>query len=135
MGLGYSGFGIGFSIFGIMFTIIFVLVISIFIINIVKGISTWNTNNNSPRITVTAEVVSKRTDVTHHRHANAGDMTGAHGYHTSSYTQYYVTFQVESGDRMEFSVTGSEYGMLAERDKGKLSFQGSRYLSFERIKF
>ena len=33
---------------------------------------------------------------------------------------------------MEFKVTGSEYGMLAEKDTGKLSFQGTRYLSFER---
>lgn len=47
-------------------------------------------------------------------------------------TRYYVTFQVESGDRMEFSVTGLEYGMLAEGDIGKLTFQGTRYLSFER---
>ena len=47
-------------------------------------------------------------------------------------TWYYATFQVESGDRMEFSVTGIEYGMLAEGDTGKLSFQGTRYLSFER---
>lgn len=62
----------------------------------------------------------------------AGDATGAHGYSTSASTWYYVTFQVESGDRMEFSVTGSEYGMLAEGDCGKLSFQGTRYLSFER---
>ena len=102
MGFGYSGFGIGFSAFNIMFTIMFVLVIGVFIVTIVKGISTWNENNHSPRLTVTAEVVSKRTDVTHHSHANAGDMTGAHGYHTSSSTWYYVTFQVESGDRMEF---------------------------------
>lgn len=43
-----------------------------------------------------------------------------------------MTFQVESGDRMEFSVIGSEYGMLAEGDCGKLSLQGTRYLSFER---
>ena len=31
-------------------------------------------------------------------------------------TSYYVTFQVESGDRMELSVSGREYGMLAEGD-------------------
>ena len=135
MGFGYSGFGLGFSAFSIMFTIMFVLVIGVFIVTIVKGISTWNENNHSPRLTVTAEVVSKRTDVTHHSHANAGDMTGAHGYHTSSSTWYYVPFQFESGDRMEFSVSGSEYGMLADGDKGNLSFQGSRYLSFERIGF
>ena len=43
-----------------------------------------------------------------------------------------MTFQVESGDRMELSMTGTEYGMLAEGDRGKLSFQGTRYLGFER---
>ena len=51
---------------------------------------------------------------------------------TTTDTSYYVTFQVESGDRMELSVTGSEYGMLVEGDEGKLSFQGTRYLGFER---
>jgi hypothetical protein len=45
---------------------------------------------------------------------------------------YFVTFQVESGDRMELVVNGSEYGMLAEGDFGELIFQGTRYLSFTR---
>mgnify|MGYP000784206328 FL=1 len=49
----------------------------------------------------------------------------------STDTTYYVTFQVESGDRMELSVDDSEYGMLVEGDEGKLTFQGSRYLGFE----
>ena len=55
-----------------------------------------------------------------------------HGHHTTS--TYYVTFQFESGDRMEFSVDGSEYGLLAEGDTGNLCFQGTRYLSFKREK-
>lgn len=46
---------------------------------------------------------------------------------------FHVTFQVESGDRMELPVSGREYGMLAEGDIGKLTFQGTRYLSFERV--
>jgi len=137
MGFGYGGgFGIDFGGFGAMFMIVFVtvfiVVIGIFIATAVKGVSTWSKNNNSPRLSVPAVIVSKRTDVTHHRHANAGDMTGAHGYSESSSTRYYVTFQVGSGDRMEFSVAGSEYGMLAEGDAGELSFQGTRYLSFVR---
>lgn len=127
------GFDFGFSTFGIMFTIVFVLVIGIFIFTIVKGIGQWNKNNNSPRLTVDATVVSKRMSVSHHNHANAGDATGAHGYHTTSSTYYYVTFQVESGDRMELHVSGSEYGMLVEGDFGKLSFQGTRYLGFTRV--
>ncbi|MBQ4627771.1 MAG: DUF2500 domain-containing protein, partial [Clostridia bacterium] len=48
-------------------------------------------------------------------------------------TTYYATFQFESGDRLELAVPSSEYGMLVEGDKGKLSFQGTRFLSFERI--
>ena len=122
-------FGVGFDF---MFTAVFVLIVAGFVITIGNGISTWNKNNQSPRLTVTAMVVSKRTDVSHHSHANAGDITGAHGYTTTSFTSYYVTFQVESGDRMEFSVTSVEYGMLAEGDMGRLSFQGTRYLAFER---
>ena len=45
---------------------------------------------------------------------------------------YYVTFEVDSGDRIEFSMSGSEYGMLIEGDAGTLNFQGTRYLGFER---
>ena len=51
---------------------------------------------------------------------------------SNTFTTYYVTFQVESGDRMEFEVDGSDYGLLVQGDIGKLSFQGTRYLGFER---
>jgi len=36
-------------------------------------------------------------------------------------------------DRIELCVSGTEYGMLVEGDTGRLTFQGTRYLSFERI--
>ena len=121
------GFGMGFGLFGVMFTIVFVLVIGTFIVTAVKGIGEWNKNNHSPRLTVPAVVVAKRTNVSHHHHGGANNH---HHSHTS--TSYYVTFQVESGDRMELHVTGQEYGMLVEGDNGKLSFQGTRYLGFER---
>ena len=121
------GFGMGFDMFGIMFTIVFVLVIGTFIVTAIKGIGQWNKNNNSPRLTVPATVVSKRTNVTRHHHGGAN---GHHHHHTS--TTYYVTFQVESGDRMELHVAGHEYGMLVEGDLGHLTFQGTRYLGFER---
>jgi hypothetical protein len=116
-----------------MFTIVFVLIFGAFIMTVINSIRRWNKNNYSPRLSVGAIVVSKRINVTHHHHANAGDMTGAHGFHTSSHTNYYVTFQVASGDRMEFLVDGREYGMLAEGDRGILNFQGTRYLGFENM--
>lgn len=121
------GFGIGFDLFGVMFTLVFVLVIGMLVVTAVRGISQWNKNNNSPRLTVPATIVAKRTNVTHLHHNGAG---GHHHHHTS--TTYYVTFQVDSGDRMELQVNGTECGMLIEGDRGELSFQGTRYLGFER---
>ena len=115
------------GMFNIMFTIVFLLVTVTFVVILVKGISEWNKNNHSPRLTVPATIIAKRTNVSRRRHGGAN---GHHHHHTS--TTYYVTFQVESGDRMEFHISGQEYGLLIEGDKGNLSFQGTRYLGFER---
>ena len=46
---------------------------------------------------------------------------------------YFATFQVESGDRMELQMNGQDYGMLVEGDRGRLTFQGTRYLDFQRM--
>lgn len=120
--MGFDPFGdFMFSAFPIFFGLIFIIVISFFIFIIVKGISQWNTNNNSPKLTVPAEVVTKRTETS----GGSGD--------SSASTWYYATFQVESGDRMELPMKGSEYGMLAEGDLGMLTFQGTRYLEFKRV--
>ena len=122
------GFGFGFGMFQIMFFIVFGLAISTVLISLIKGVKEWNKNNHSPRLTVPATVVTKRTDVTRRR---SGGTNGHHHYHTS--TNYYVTFEVESGDRMELHLSGPEYGLLVVGDKGNLNFQGTRYLGFERI--
>lgn len=116
--------GFGFSGISTLVTIMFVVVFGIIIFTIIKGISQWSKNNAAPRLTVDAIIVTKRTNVS--RHSSSSSMH----HHTS--TTYYITFQVESGDRMELSVSGAEYGMLAEGDCGRLTFQGTRYLGFER---
>ena len=117
---GDPGFDVTFSIMRIMVPVIFVLVFGIIIVTMVRGVGEWNKNNQSPKLTVPVTVVAKRSDV--HR--------GIETMHT--FTSYYVTFQVESGDRMEFEISDMEYGMLAEGDSGELTFQGTRYLSFQR---
>ncbi len=124
MGFGFGGF----DLFSFMFTLVFVLVLGIFIVTVVKGLSQWNKNNHSPRLTVPATIVAKRTNVSRHRHNGVN----GHHHHTTS-TTYYVTFQVDSGDRMELRMTGQEYGLLIEGDRGNLTFQGTRYLGFERL--
>ena len=122
-----------FELINVMFPVMFIIVVGIIIFSLVQGIITWNKNNQSPRLTVSVVVAAKRENITHHQHANVGDLRSAHGFHTTTSTSYYVTFQVESGDRIELCVSGTEYGMLVEGDTGRLTFQGTRYLSFERI--
>ena len=117
---GDPGFGVTFSIMQVIMLLVFVLVLGSIIVTLIRGVGEWNKNNQSPKLTVPATVVAKRSDV--HR--------GIETMHT--FTSYYVTFQVESGDRMEFEVSDMEYGMLAEGDWGMLTFQGTRYLNFRR---
>ena len=119
------GYRMAFGGFGIMFTIVFLLILGVFLVTIVGGIKQWNKNNHSPRLTVPATVIAKRTNVSHHHR-------GADHHHHSS-TSYYVTFQVDSGDRMELPMTGPEFGLLIEGDRGNLTFQGTRYLGFTRV--
>ena len=120
------GIGFGFQIYQIMFLIVFGIAMSSVLMTTIRGMKEWNKNNHSPRLTVPVIVVTKRTDVSRRRHRGAN---GHHHHHTS--TTYYATFEVESGDRMELQLEGFEYGLLVEGDKGKLSFQGTRYLGFE----
>ena len=126
MEIACTGFGF-FTMYQLMFFGIFLFVLGTFVFNGIKSFGQWRKTNNSPRLPVLATVVTKRTDVTRRR---SGGTNGHHHYHTS--TNYYVTFEVESGDRMELHLSGTEYGLLVEGDHGKLSFQGTRYLGFER---
>lgn len=126
---GPPGFGSMMStLFPSLFFLVFFLMIGVVLFIIFQNVRQWNHNNKQPVLTVDAVVVTKRTQVSRrsNRHGN-GHM------HTNSSTYYYVTFEVESGDRMELSVNGNDFGMLAERDFGRLRFQGTRYLGFERI--
>ena len=113
--------------FEMMFGLVFVLVIGVILVHLFQGVSQWNRNNHAPVLTVDATIVTKRTQMSHHQTGTAES-----GMHMHSATTYFATFQVESGDRMEFAVSGNEYGMLVEGDKGSLTFQGTRYLSFQR---
>ena len=111
------------STFPVLFEIAFFGILAVFIVVAIRALRQWNKNNHSPKLSVAARVVAKREEISHH--------TDDHNMH-STYTHYYATFEVESGDRMEFELRGSEYGLLAEGDLGKLTFQGTRYLGFER---
>lgn len=117
-------FGGGFQI---LFFLTFALILGMVVFTFARNIGQWSKNNRSPRLTVDAVAVAKREEVSVSHHP-----TGNAAMHTSSHTEYFITFQVESGDRMELPVSGSEYGMVVEGDRGRLTFQGTRFLSFDR---
>ena len=107
----------GFGLFRIIWLLMFGLIFGLFISTLIKNAKQNRKNDNSPRLTTEATVVTKRTKV-----------WGDH-----SRTDYYVTFQFESGDRLELEIPHNQFGYLVEGDHGKLTFQGTRYLNFERI--
>ena len=113
-----------YDFFTLFFLIVFFALLGVFIATFVREAKQWNKNNHSPRLTVPATVVAKRTNHTRH----SGNQH--HMAHTT--TTYYATFQFASGDRMELKLVGHEYGLIIEGDFGDLTFQGTRFLSFER---
>ena len=127
-----GGFDAMFSVVPVIVGLGFVVVFGIIIYRVVTGGIQWTKNNNSPVLTVDAKVVTKRTAVSKHHHHGHHQGHGAPMHHHSASTTYFATFEVESGDRMELKVSDKEYGMLAEGDNGRLTFQGTRYKGFER---
>ena len=122
----------GFSIVDRIFPLVFLLMFGFALYTLISSIAARaqekRKNDASPRLTVPAAVVTKRAQVGTTHHHNAATNTGGTYYNT----KYFATFQFESGDRLELSVSPGEYGMLVEGDRGQLSFQGTRYLGFVR---
>ena len=92
-----------------------------------RGLFVWIRNNRSPVQTVNARVTSKRMKVSGHGISAARNASAANRVGSSVYTNYFITFEMELG------VKESEFGMLAEGDSGRLTFQGTRYHGFERV--
>ncbi len=107
-----------FTLVPVFIGIIFVIVIGSIVVNVIKGVAQWSSNNAQPEVSAAARVAAKRTEV--------------NGGRNNTSTDYFVTFELPSGERREFSIHGHEYGLLSEGDAGVLRHQGTRYLGFER---
>ncbi len=98
----------------------FALFTAAFLFAILRGIWRWGRNSASPLMAVPAVVVGKR-----------GHVSGGSG-DTSASTSYYVTFEEQGGERREMHLSGSQFGVLLEGDRGELKYQGTRYKGFDR---
>lgn len=106
----------------IMFPVVFAFVAGMIIYTVFRTVRESRRNDRSPRLTVGARIVDKRSDMHRHRH----DHHSHYGY------TYYVTFEFDSGDRAELCVPEGEFGILVIGDVGDLTLQGTRYISFAR---
>lgn len=105
-----------FSVLPIIVPIFFVLVFGIFIYVIAKGVAQNAKNAAAPMERRYARVVTKRTEVWGER----------------SHTDYYVTFELTDGNRLEYEVEGAQFGQLVEGDVGELCTQGTAFRAFNR---
>jgi hypothetical protein len=109
---------LGFSevMFGVGITILVVLLLG----GIVFSVSETMSNKRQAVETFRVKVVAKRTLV-----------QGGVGNAAAS-TEYFVTFEHKGGFREEVPVSGEEYGLIAEGDRGTISRQGTWFKGFER---
>ena len=112
-----------FTLVPLFIFVVAVLVIGTIAVKIFQGIAQWQNNNDQPVLTVPARVVTKR------QHVSGG------GHDSSASTWYYITFEtIADSLRQEFAVRSTDYSGLAEDDIGDLTYQGTRYKGFVRVR-
>jgi Protein of unknown function (DUF2500) len=112
-----------FKIIAFVFPILFIFVFAGIFLTLLKVLKQWNFNNKQPKITVSAKLRTKATKVIEQKRNQ---------YIMPSPTSYLLTFEVVSGESIELSVDGLTYGKFNENEIGILTYQGNRFIHFER---
>lgn len=112
-----------FVIVPVFIAIMFAIVILTILYQLMVGLGEWTRNNSLPSIAIPARIVSRRSEV---NGRGGSQMRGR------VWTTYFATFELKSGERLEFSIHGKEFGQLVEGDQGILTHQGTRYQGFAR---
>jgi len=105
-------------VFRFFFVVIFGIVVVRILTSIFKGVGDWSGNLSEPMLSEEATVVAKRSEVA--------------GRQNSTGTTYFVTFETNGSQRNELKVSGRQFGLLAEGDRGTLVRQGTRFERFDR---
>ena len=112
-----------FRIFPVIFAIVFLGILGVFVFIGLRGFKGWLYNNRQQVYNDPVRVADKRTHV-----------WGGGTHHASANTSYYITFEFENGERQEFMVPDRVYGQTASGDTGTLTWQGTRFHDFQRVK-
>jgi len=97
-----------------LFGLIFIGGILLLIITI--PIVEYNKNEKQPVITTDAVLLTKST-----QQLGRG------------FSSYHLTFEITSKERISLKVDHQKYALFIEGDKGTLTYQGSRFITFERV--
>jgi hypothetical protein len=122
-----SIFRAGFGIFGGLFVLV---VFGIFVLigfMLIKSFTDRTRNNGSPVVTSRVTVTAKTMNTAYRGNYIPDNISVQTPYNT-----YFITFEFANGNRAEFTVPRTDYAYISEHDAGVLTYQGSRYINFER---
>ena len=108
------------GLFFVGFAIFFCVIMGLILYAVIGAVTEAVQNKNSPLLSVPARIIAKRSE------------TSGGGNDTHVSTSYYVTFEMQSGERREWRVESRKYGLLVEGDRGILTYQGTWFKDFAR---
>ena len=103
----------------------FIIIFIVFRIIAASGGSSGGVSIGRKR-TVDAMIVAKRMNCSRHHH-------GAEIIDDHDPTTYHITFQIDRGPRVELQVKESQYDLLFDGERGKLTYKGKRLIRFNAI--
>ncbi len=107
-----------------MLTCIYICIFTFLYMKYKKRFLEWKSNRKVPRLTHDVIIITKRTQVDQFQIKNKkiGRPT----------TTYYVTFYLPYNEQVELRIPEKEYRFLFQGDSGRLTFQGTKFFTFER---
>ncbi len=109
----------------ISFIVMFSIVIGLIAVIVVHQ---WIKNKRSPRVVTLATIADKQIQKQRIRRPRT---SSAPGMYTHIMYIYYVIFDLEGGEHLKLQVSKVKYNKLKKGTRGKLTFQGDKYISFE----
>ena len=111
------------------FILITVVIFGMIVYLTLKGMQEKKANDAAPIVTVDAKVKAKRIAVHHSAHQQS--MNGVPLMAKSHHTTYYATFALEGDQRLELQVSEGQFQRLTEGERGKLTYQRTRFHRFQ----
>ena len=107
-----------------MLTCLYICIFTFLYVKYKKKYLEWKHNRKLPRLTNDVSILTKRTQIDQFqiKDKKIGRPT----------TTYYVTFHLPHNEQIELRIPEKDYRFLFQGDSGRLTFQGTKFFTFER---